>query len=96
MKRTLCAVPLLLLASAADADPAYTVTNMTCKAVQAAVESSGSAILHYRSRSNPGLPLYSRYVSDASYCDSRTTIAYGSVPTADNKSCSVKKCIAAY
>ena len=96
MKKMLYAVPMLLLASAASADPAYTVTNMTCKAVQAAVNSSGSAILHYRSKSNAGVTLYSRYVSDASYCDSRTTIAFGSVPTKDNKSCPVKKCISAY
>lgn len=95
MKSIMYAVPMLLLASAAGADPSYTVTNMTCKAVQAAVKSSGSAILHYRSKSS-GVPLYSRFVSDASSCDSRTTIAFGSVPTADNKSCPVKKCISAY
>lgn len=95
MKALAYAVPMLLLASAAGADPSYTVTNMTCKAVQAAVKSSGSAILRYRSKTS-GAPLYSRFVSDSRSCDSRTTIAFGSVPTADNKSCPVKKCISAY
>ncbi|MDQ6438277.1 hypothetical protein RB623_29880 [Mesorhizobium sp. LHD-90] len=96
MKTILAAIAVVVLASAALADTAYTITNMSCAQVQAAVKSSGSAILHYRSKSNPGLPIYSRYVSDARFCDNRETISFASVPTADKKSCTVKKCISTY
>jgi hypothetical protein len=93
MKRILLAGPMLLIAAAASADPAYTITNMSCASVQAAVKASGSAILHYRSKRNPGLPLYGRYVSDMRYCKSGQIISFASVPAAD-KVCNVRKCVA--
>ena len=92
MLRILLACPLLLVSFAASADPAYTITNMSCAKVQAAVQASGSAILHYRSKRNPSLPLYGRYVSDRRYCHSGEIITFASVPAAD-KSCTVRKCV---
>lgn len=92
MRRSLLSIAMVMVAFAAAADPAYTITNMTCAEVQAAVRSSGSAILHYRSKRNPGLPLYSRYVSDSRFCDPGETAAYASVPASDDKACTVRKC----
>ena len=83
---------MMLTSFAASADPAYTITNMNCAKVQAAVKASGSAILHYRSKRNPSLPLYGRYVSDRRYCQPGQVVTFGSVPAAD-KSCTVRKCI---
>ena len=90
MRKLLSAVPLLFVAFAAAADPAYTVTNMSCQAVQAAVRDNGSVILRWRSKS--GASLYGRYVSDRRFCMSGEIITFASVPAAD-KSCSVKKCV---
>jgi hypothetical protein len=90
--RIFLAGAMMLTSFAASADPAYTITNMSCAKVQAAVKASGSAILHYRSKRNPSLPLYGRYVSDRRYCQPGQVVAFGSVPAAD-KSCTVRKCI---
>ena len=90
MRKLLPAVPLLFVPFAAAADPAYTVTNMSCPAVQAAVRDNGSVILRWRSKS--GASLYGRYVSDRRFCRSGEIITFASVPAAD-KSCNVKKCV---
>ena len=90
MRKLLWATPLLFVAFAAAADPSVTVTGMNCSAVQAAVNSNGSVILRWRSRS--GASLYGRYVSDRRFCKSGEIITFGSVPAAD-KSCTVKKCV---
>lgn len=92
MNRIVLALPLTLASFAAYADPAYTITNMSCAKVQASVQASGSAILHYRSKRNPSLPLYGRFVSDRRFCASGQIISYASVPAAD-KSCTVRKCV---
>lgn len=92
MRSILVGLVFALTASGAAADAAYTITNMSCADVQAALRANGSAILHYRSSRNPGLPLYSRYVSDSRFCDPGETAAYASVPTKDKKDCTVRKC----
>jgi hypothetical protein len=90
MWKLLWAGPLLFVAFSASADPAFTVTNMSCSKVQATVQTNGSVILRWQSRS--GMPLYGRYVSDRRFCRSGEIITFGSVPAAD-KSCNVKKCV---
>ena len=81
---------LLLVAFGASADPAFTITNMSCSAIQAAVRDNGSVILHWRSKS--GAPLYGRYVSDRRFCRPGEIVNFASVRAAD-KSCNVKKCV---
>lgn len=90
MKKLMIAVAMLLPATAAMADPTYVISRMSCSKVQAAVQSSGSAILRWQSKN--GNPLYGRYVSDRRFCLSGEIITIGSVPAAD-KSCNVKKCV---
>ena len=92
MKRSCCAGTMVLPAFAASADPAFTISNMSCAAVQAAVQANRSAILHYRGRHNPSLPLYGRYVSDRRFCASDQIVTFASVPAADGW-CTVKQCI---
>ena len=84
------AAALGLVAFPAAADPAVTITNMACSAVQSAVNANGSVILHWRSKN--GLPLYGRYVSDRRFCRPGEIVTFSSVPAAD-KSCTVKKCV---
>ena len=90
MRKLLLAGVLLLSVLPASADPAYTITNMSCSKVQATVQANGSVILRWRSRS--GAPLYGRYVSDRRFCYPGEIISFASVPAAD-KSCNVKQCI---
>jgi hypothetical protein len=92
MIRLLLAGSIVVTASLAQADPAYTITRMSCAKVQATVQAQGSVVLHYRSKRNPGLPLYGRYVSDRRFCASGQIISFASVPAAD-KSCIVRKCV---
>lgn len=90
MRMLLLAGALMLAASAASGEPAYSITNMGCSKVQATVQASGSVVLRWRSRS--GVPLFGRFVSDRRFCRSGEIIAFASVPAAD-KSCNVKKCV---
>lgn len=90
MRKLLVAVPMLFVVFAASADPAFTITKMSCSKVQSTVASNGSVILRWQSRS--GMPLYGRYVSDRRFCRPGEIINFASVPAAD-KSCNVKKCI---
>lgn len=89
-KLLLLAVALLCTVLPATADPAFTITRMSCAKVQAAVQANGSVILRWRSRS--GAPLYGRYVSDRRFCWSGEIVTFASVPAAD-KSCTVKQCV---
>jgi hypothetical protein len=97
MRMLLLACSALAICSAAQADPSYTVTNMSCAKVQSIVKANGSVVLHYRSagKASP-VPLYERFVSDSRYCDSRQTITFASVPTADKKACNLRKCASVY
>jgi hypothetical protein len=90
MRKLLLVGVLLFAAFPVLADPAYTISNMSCANVQAAVQGNGSVILRWRSRS--GMPLYGRYVSDRRFCKSGEIITFASVPAVD-KSCNVKKCV---
>ena len=90
MRKLLLAGAMMLAAFPAVAEPTYTISNMSCANVQAAVQGNGSVILRWRSRS--GMPLYGRYVSDRRFCRSGEIITFASVPAAD-RSCSVKKCM---
>jgi hypothetical protein len=89
------AASLLVATGIAAADPAVNATQLTCVKVQAAIRASGSAIVHY-SKPGAGNRLYSRYVSDSRFCDSGETAVFARVPTADNKSCPVKRCQSVY
>lgn len=55
----------------------------------------GSVIIHY---SKPGakMPLYARYVASTRQCQAGTIATFARVPTADGKSCLVKKCEQVY
>jgi hypothetical protein len=88
---------LLLAACVAPAlaDPAVDARKLDCKSVQQAVQKNGSAIIHY---SKPGakMPLYARYVASTRQCEAGSIAVFARVPTADGKSCPVKKCEQVY
>lgn len=93
MKKTiLLAACLSLVAAEAGAISRYDPTRMSCDRVQALVTREGAVILRYRSKHNPTLPLYDRYVASARFCDMGEVRSRAYVPSADTSSCPVFKC----
>lgn len=90
MRKLLLAGGMLLAAIPVAVAQEYTITNMSCSQVQQAVNSNGSVLLRWQSRS--GMPLYGRFVTDRRFCKSGEILTPASVPAAD-KSCNVKKCM---
>ncbi len=86
------ALTATLLAGPAHAISRYQTMRMSCDAVQDALRYQGAAILRWQSKRTPGLPLYGRYVSDRRFCEMDEIAVWASVPTRDDRTCSVRKC----
>jgi len=89
---------LALLAAGLASTPAsaisrYQTSAMECSQVRAVLRQEGAAILRWTSQRNRGLPLYGRYVSDGRFCEFGEIATFASVPTRDDRSCQVRKCI---
>ena len=93
MRTFILAGALAILATEASAASRYQTMRMTCDNVQTAVRDEGSVILRWRSQRDPSLPIYGKYVSDSRYCESNEVATFATVPTADERACTVKKCI---
>ena len=91
MKLRFICLLVIAAASPAIAQPVYDPTRMTCAETRAVIARDRVVILAYTSTRVPGLPLYKRYVANASYCDSKLT-ALSPVPTRDNPKCGVLVC----
>lgn len=87
------ALAATMLTAPAHAISRYNSQGMSCGQVQAAVQREGAVILRYRSTRNPSLTLYDRYVSGGRFCSVGEVAVGSSVPTKDNPSCYVLKCI---
>lgn len=85
---------LCLLAPVSDAwaISRYDVGKMSCQKVQSILQREGAAILRYRSKRNPSLTLYDRYVRDSRFCNVGEWATWSSVPVAGGESCRVLKC----
>ena len=93
MKRTaLVVLCLSLIPVEAQAISRYNSTSMTCANVKATVRREGAVILRWRSKYNPSLPLYGRFVANGSFCEASTRPETRYVPTSDRKSCAVLEC----
>ena len=49
-------------------------------------------ILNFRSKFNPSIPRYGRFVSGQRYCSSSELAEITYIPTADTKSCPLREC----
>jgi hypothetical protein len=90
------ALTLLFVAasSASLADVRHNVGNLSCDRVQAILKAEGSAILAYRSKTNPSIQRYDRFVRDAGLCSiGRQVLSSTSIPVAGGQSCRVGKCV---
>lgn len=84
---------LAISASAAHAISRHNSTSLTCDRIHAIIEAEGAAIMRYKSRKNPGLTLYDRYVSNGSFCDTEKYPITVGIPAADTQQCIVYRCI---
>ena len=87
---SIAAAAVLSAALPAEAIGRYNSTAMSCDRVQATIAADGAAIMRYRSKRSPGLPLYGRYVDDGRFCGPRirphgvhSCPRYGAVPGVD-------------
>ena len=92
MRRLALVIPVLLFAPEASAISRYDTDTMSCARVTAALKADGAAILRYRAPDNPSLTIYDHYVRDGSFCSASQRATPESVPSADRKSCPVRKC----
>lgn len=65
----------------------------TCSALQERLDQTGAAIIQYPSTRVANYLLYDRYVASAAFCRFGQTVEISSVPTSDNQSCRVYKCV---
>lgn len=84
---------MLVAATAADAMPSYQNTRMSCDSVHSAIRSHGAVMLRWQSRRVQNLPLFGKYVSSPAYCEVDETTGFASVPSRDDPTCSVLKCV---
>jgi hypothetical protein len=94
MKRIPIVAVLVLLATEALAISRFDPTAMPCKEVQETVRREGAVVLRYSSSSILGLPLYDRYVANHSFCGAGEVTRTTGVPSADQRYCPVRKCVA--
>jgi hypothetical protein len=90
----LATAAMAIFACEALAISRYQTMRRACDEVQAAVEDEGAVILRWRSRRDPSLPIYGKYVSDSRFCETNEVATFSTVPTADTRACTVRKCIA--
>ena len=82
----------MLVSGGASALDRYDVTKMSCKEMQAALESSNKALLQHDSKDVPGMLLYGMYAADPPVCKGGQTAVRRNVPTSDSRACPVLQC----
>lgn len=98
MRNTLLLAASAILAGSFSVSDAHAIRrvntlNKSCAAVQDIVYGDGAVILQHQSKRVPGLLLYDRYVRSWNFCELGEVTEYASVPTADKRACTVKKCV---
>jgi len=97
--RPLLVLPFILLAGATSAatrhdvsKTRYDVSTMSCAQIDAILSAEGSAILAYRSKRDPSLTLYDRFVVDARFCRMGDYTRRARVRAAEGAVCPVRVC----
>jgi hypothetical protein len=92
MKVLLTALGIALITSQAHAISRYQSMRMSCDEVRSVIRDEGAVILRWTSTRVSKLPRYDRFVSDSRFCSVNEVAAFASVPTQDDRACTVKKC----
>ena len=89
----LATLALLIAAAPAGAISRYNAWSMRCAEAKGTIRNEGVVILNFRSKFNPSIPRYGRFVADQRFCSSSEFAEITYIPTADTKSCPVRECI---
>lgn len=92
MRILLATLSLLVAVAPAGAISRYNAWTMSCAEAKSTVRSEGAVILRFRSKMNPSVPRFGRFVSDGRFCTPGEIAALSYIPTADNASCPVREC----
>lgn len=92
MKTLLIASALVLAALPAHAVSRYNSQGMSCDTARSRIADEGAVILRYKSKNNPSLTLFDRYVAGDQYCAAGQYAKFSPVPTSDNASCMLALC----
>ena len=84
--------PIVMSVDDVSAATRINAANMSCARLQDVLGAQGAAVVNYRSKRTGGA-LYERFVRDRNFCRPGETAKPVSVPTADQASCPVRKCI---
>ena len=85
------AVAFSMFVPEAQAITRHDTQDLTCNRLQVLVRREGETILRFRS--SRGLLLYDRYVAHAGFCEDGQYAQTGWVPTIDQSSCPVLRCL---
>lgn len=88
------AATLSILAAVGPADSIsrYNAWTMGCAEARSIIRSEGAVILRFRSKINPSIPRFGRFVEDGRSCTPGEIAAFVYIPTADEQSCPVREC----
>lgn len=81
-----------VLASPVAAIQRYNADRLSCAEIRGIIRDDGAAIMRYRSKMNPSLVLYDRYVRDRFFCTWREDAVRAWIPSNDRERCGVLKC----
>lgn len=70
----------------------YNADKLDCAEIRSIIDEDGAAIMRYRSKRNPSLVLYDRYVRDRFFCTWREDAVPAWIPSRDKASCRVRRC----
>lgn len=92
MKYVMTALALALAIVPAHAISRYNSESIDCADAQSRVKREGAVIFRYKSKRNPSLTRYDRYVLHRGYCAFNEYAANAWVPTRDRAECFVRNC----
>ena len=93
MKRVfLPAVAVLLFPASAEAISRYNAATMTCERVQSLVTRHGEVLFDFRSRNDPNVSMFNRFVAHGNFCPKGQYVAADFIPTANNPYCPLQVC----
>lgn len=70
----------------------YNADQLACAEIRAIIRDDGAAIMRYRSKRDPSLVLYDRYVRDRFFCAWREDVETAWIPSQDKAQCRVWRC----
>ena len=92
MRVFLALLALLVAIAPAGAISRKNAWSMSCARAQDTVYANGAVILNFRSKLNPSIPRYGRFVADQRFCAGSELAEVTYIPTADTNGCPLLEC----